>query len=81
MKKEKLRLEDLKVGMRVYVKQLSDIYNVFIYLSDFKYDEDAYDTVGTISYFGSLSVEEAGFRHEDVCVVYNILENEGLDYE
>ena len=81
MKKEKLRLEDLKVGMRVYVKQLSDIYNVFIYLSDFKYDEDAYDTVGVVSYIGNLSVEKAGFRHEDVCVVYNILENEGLDYE
>ena len=81
MEKEKLRLEDLKVGMRVYGKQLSNIYGIYIYLSDFEYDEDVYDIVGTIAYFGELSVEKAGLRHEDVYVIRNILEGEGLDYE
>lgn len=74
MKKEyelkPLTLSDLRIGMRVYVRQLYGIYKTFIYLKDTEYDKSMYDTVGTIAYFGDKSVTEAGLKHEDVLVVY-----------
>lgn len=54
MSKEKLRLEDLKVGMRVTKEQLEDIYGVWIYF-------DHYDNElgGTIIYIGQGSTNES----------------------
>lgn len=54
MKKEKLKLEDLKVGMRVTKEQLSEIYGVCIYF-------DHYDTElgGTIIYIGEGGTKES----------------------
>lgn len=75
----KLKLEDLKVGMKVYVRQLSDIHDTFIYLSDFKYEPEVFDTVGIVAYFGNLSIKEAGLDQKSVCSIYNPLEEEGLD--
>lgn len=76
---DKLKLEDLKIGMKVYVRQLSDIHDTFIYLSDFEYDLKVFDTVGIVAYFGNLSKKEAGLDQKRVCSVYNPLEEEGLD--
>jgi len=75
----KLKLEDLKVGMRVYVRQLSDIHDIFIYLSDFKYEPEVFDTVGIVAYFGNLSIQETGLDQRNVCSIYNPLEEEWLD--
>lgn len=76
---EMLKLEDLKVGMRVYGSQLFGIYNTFIYLSDYHYDDEVHDLVGTIAYFGDLSIQEAGFKIGEVFPIFTTQENEGLE--
>ena len=65
----------MKVGMR----QLSDIYDTYIYLSSTYFDESLLDTFGIVEYVGTLSVEEAGLELGTVCSVYNLSEEDSLD--
>lgn len=48
---KKLKLEDLKIGMRVKDTQLEEIYDTYIILKDAKTLKDG-NTLGTIAFIG-----------------------------
>lgn len=77
----KLKLEDLKVGMQVHAKQLSDIYHTYIYLINHKYDDSNLDVIGEIAYFGDKSIQDVGLNPSEVCTIFHPCEEEGFDYE
>jgi len=54
----KLKLNDLKVGMKVEFSQLADIYDTWILCTV----EDRSKPVGTIQYFGNNQEDEAYTR-------------------
>lgn len=68
-----LRLEDLKVGMRVNPDDLDDIYYKLIILTNFIGD------VGEIVYIGEPNTAESNRiykAYDGICTVYNVDEEE-----
>ena len=73
-----LKLEDIKVGMRVDYKDLSEIYDTLIILTDFNGD------VGTIVYIGDEDTEESYnvyMQLKEICTVYNSLDDEETSWD
>ena len=71
MKKEKLRLEDLKVGLGVYKSQLSNIYDTYILLRDFDIvEDDLYGVIDTITPIQTLDARDKILSGKTYCV-YN----------
>jgi hypothetical protein len=63
-----LKLEDIKVGMRVNPRDLSEIYDTLIILTNFN------NHVGEIVYIGESDTEESGRIYDsltEICSVYN----------
>lgn len=54
---KKLKLEDLKIGMRVKTSQISNIYNTYIILSQTKLNDDG-TTSGTIEFISTVQNKE-----------------------
>lgn len=54
---KKLKLEDLKIGMRVKTSQLDEILNLYMILTDSELTESN-DVQGTLVYFGDGNSEE-----------------------
>lgn len=77
-KLKKLKLEDLKIGMRVGMKQLLNIYNTFMYLSNCQFDDEYLDTFGTLEYFGDKSIDEVGLKQGEVMTIFVPI-SEGMD--
>lgn len=69
-----LKLEDLKVGMRVSVSELANIFYKLIILTDFDKDNK-----GKIVYIGEPNTSESTNLYnslEEICTVYNVDESE-----
>lgn len=66
-------LDELKVGMKVTVEQLQNIYNTYMLILY----ENMGDKVGTLVYFGKDANEEYSklfFSGKPMCPLYNIKE-------
>jgi hypothetical protein len=71
-----LKLEDIKVGMRVNPDDLDEIYNILIILTNFD-DND----VGEIVYIGQPNTIEADTLYStlrEICTIYHTV-NEDLE--
>lgn len=71
-------LDELKVGMKVTVEQLENVYNTYMLILY----ENMGDDVGTLAYFGKDTDEEYSklfFSGKPMCPLYNIKEEaEGI---
>lgn len=71
---QRLRLEDLRNGMRVNSEQLSDIYNIHFILIDPRISDDGSSIDGELAWFGrELNNDSEQFNQEDVNIacIYN----------
>jgi len=55
---KKLKINDLKIGMRVDSEQLSNIFNYYIILSDSSVSDDGTKIIGNIALFGEEMTTE-----------------------
>jgi hypothetical protein len=70
-----LKLEDIKVGMRVNPDDLREIYHTLIILANFEGD------IGEILYIGDVDTKESYdiyMSYDNTCTVYHIDEEEEL---
>jgi hypothetical protein len=73
-----LKLEDIKVGMRVNTQDLIEIYDVVIILTDIK------DHVGKIIYIGEPDTDELENIYkgvDNVCPIFNRSEDLEVDWD
>lgn len=77
------RVEDLKVGMIVKIRDLKEIYNTVILLTDIT-DESCKDRTGRIVYIGEPNTSELDSIFKGLsnfCTIYRIREEVDGSYE
>lgn len=77
------KVEDLKVGMRVKLKELKDIYDIVILLTDITND-DCKNRTGRIVYIGEPNTPELDSIFKGLtnfCTVYKLREDIDGSYE
>ncbi len=74
---DKLKLEDLKIGMKVSRSQLDTIFNIYIFLKDFELDNG--DMIGIIASVTSNPSEEV--RDKVFCGDFYCIINDEEDME
>ena len=69
---KKLKLEDLKIGMRVNAIQLDNIYDTYIILNDISFNKNKH-TIGTIAFIGETVTDDAANLFTpgaSICTIY-----------